>query len=77
MFSQSDTSLKFLYHLIRSDNQMPLGYCKLAHSRKAMHFAGIFIPEQSGRLPVAQRQIPIRMLCCFINIILELFMGRK
>ncbi len=71
IFGQSNTFLKFFYHLIWAHNQMSLGNGKLPHSGKSMHFSRILIAEQGRCLTVTQWQITIGMLFCFIHIILE------
>ena len=45
MFCQCQTSFKFIYHLIRTDDQMSFGDRKLANTCQPMHFSGIFISE--------------------------------
>ncbi len=68
---QSKAALKFLHHLVGTDNQMSLGNGELAHPGQPVHFAGVLIAEQGRSLPIAQRKVAVRMLCRLIDIILE------
>ena len=66
-----NTVFEFFYHLIRSDDQVAFGNRELADTGQTMHFTGILITEQSGSFTVAQRQIAVTVLFCFVYIILE------
>ena len=68
---KGNTVFKFLYHLIRPHNQMTFGYGELTDTGKSVHLAGILITEQRRSLSIAQGQIPVGFLACFINIVLE------
>ena len=71
VFCQGKAILELLHHLVWPYDQMPLRNGKLAHTGQTMHFAGILIAEQGGSLTVAQRQVTVGMLLCFVDIILE------